>query len=85
MKQAMSTLLSQAAGRGSPKLVIVWQHNVHVGAFLIELPLETHGLICNLLGSTCIWGCCSIWEPWGLSNLLTMDNKTNNAKWVGYG
>ena len=39
---------------------------------------------CIKLGWTCIW-CCSICEPRGLSNPITMGIKTSKALWVGRG
>ena len=39
---------------------------------------------CIKLGWTCIW-CCTNCEPRGLSNPITMGNKTSKALWVGRG
>ena len=56
----------------------------HTAKLFIELPEKFWTSYCIILGWTCIW-CCSICEPRGLSNPITMGIKTSKALWVGRG
>ena len=56
----------------------------HTATLFIELPVKFWSISCIILDWTCIW-CCSICEPRGLSNPITMGIKTSKALWVGRG